>query len=58
MQIFSLLADTLAEIQEQIGGNDDDCDEVSTPHLLSLKNPYLNANFTMIQGSRCILFSG
>lgn len=33
MQIFSLLADTLAEIQEQIdGGSDDDCEEVST-HL-------------------------
>jgi hypothetical protein len=34
MQIFSLLADTLAEIQEQIGAGDDgDCEEVST-HLV------------------------
>ncbi|KAK3128950.1 hypothetical protein QOZ80_6BG0468780 [Eleusine coracana subsp. coracana] len=29
VKIFSLLADTLAEIQEQIGGDDDDCDEDS-----------------------------
>jgi hypothetical protein len=30
MQIFSLLADTLAEIQEQVGADDDEGDEVST----------------------------
>jgi hypothetical protein len=36
MQIFSLLADTLAEIQEQIGaGDDDDCEEVSTHLVIS-----------------------
>jgi len=35
MQIFSLLADTLAEIQEQIGGgSDDECEEVSILHLI------------------------
>jgi hypothetical protein len=35
MQIFSLLADTLTEIQEQIGaGDDDDSEEVSTPNLV------------------------
>lgn len=35
MQIFSLLADTLAEIQEQIGtGDDNDGEEVSTLHLV------------------------
>jgi len=35
MQVFSLLADTLAEIQEQIGGgSDDECEEVSTLHLI------------------------
>ena len=36
MQIFSLLADTLAEILEQIGaGDDDDCEEVSTHLIIS-----------------------
>ena len=35
MQIFSLLADTLAEIQEQIGGgSDDESEEVPTLHLI------------------------
>ena len=35
MQVFSLLADTLAEIQEQIGGgSDDESEEVPTLHLI------------------------
>lgn len=36
MQIFSLLADTLAEIQEQAVGDEDDCEEVAIL-LLTLK---------------------
>jgi hypothetical protein len=36
MQIFSLLADTLAEIQEQVVGDEDDCEEVAIL-LLTLK---------------------
>jgi hypothetical protein len=38
MQIFSLLADTLAEINKQVGGDDDDGDEVSTLHLSSFQS--------------------